>query len=383
MSLCQTDADIKFIQVYNEKPSAVFRAPGRVNLLGEHTDYNNGFVMPVAVDRQIMLSAKPSERLEIFSLNMNSSFSCDLNCPTLDPGWGKYIYGVWKILKEHGFNPSGLKGVICSTIPIGSGLSSSAALEIVIALALRSFYNLAINDNELALVCQEAENKVAGVQCGIMDQFASLLSIEGHILFLDCSNLSYEHVPYPGKENLVVVCDTGVRHNLGLSEYNRRRSECNQACVELSRLLHKKISSLREVSVQEFNSVSAGMDNVLQKRARHIISENARVLMARSLLEKGDINQFAALLFDSHLSLKNDYQVSCPELDALVELAKKHGALGAKMTGAGFGGCTVSIVPKKNAKFFRNVAEEYRSIFGIDPIIYECMPSAGALTCSS
>ncbi|HHX01285.1 MAG TPA: galactokinase [Firmicutes bacterium] len=361
----------------------VVRAPGRVNLIGEHTDYNDGYVLPMAIDAQIMLagSLRNDQEVHLYSLDFQSGdrFSLqDLERSTAAT-WTNYIRGVCAKFLE--FTPlKGMNIVLTGNVPQGAGLSSSAALEVGSALLIRSLNGLDTGAVELIKLAQRAENEFVGVNCGIMDQFISMLGKQGHVLFLDCRSLDYDLVPAPFAVNQasVVVIDSGVKRGLVSSEYNLRRSQCEKAVEELKKDL-PHIRALRDVSVMNLDLVEK-LPLDLRKRARHVITENQRVLDAVKFLAAGKLQEFGQLMNQSHTSLRDDYEVSCKELDLLVELAQSvPGTYGSRMTGAGFGGCTVSLVADHSIDQLKAVVlEHYPHQTGLQPRIYVFNASEGA-----
>jgi galactokinase len=360
----------------------LFQAPGRVNLIGEHTDYNDGFVLPVAIDRQVMLAARlradARVRLWSVSFRQSSEFNLDSIVPDPDAPWSNYVRGVALMLQGHGFKMQGMDAVIGGNVPIGSGLSSSAAIEVATAVTWRDLCALDLPAVELARLCQRAENEFVGMKCGIMDQFIAALGASGHALLIDCRSLEYERVPLPVGVS-VVVCDTMKRRGLVDSAYNQRRRECEQGVERLHRHL-PQVRALRDVTSADLARFGHELPATVLQRCRHVVSENDRTLQAVAALRAGDVQQFGRLMDLSHASLRDDYEVSCAELDAMVEAARGiPGCLGARMTGAGFGGCTVNWVHAEDAAAFaRAVAEGYRARTGVSPEVYVCAASAGA-----
>ena len=361
----------------------VVRAPGRVNLIGEHTDYNDGFVLPMAIDAQILLagSLRADNEVQVYSLDYQAESVFSLNeitKSTVAP-WSNYIRGVCTMFQKF-TTLQGMNIIMQGNVPQGSGLSSSAALEVGTALLIRNLHQLDTDPVELVKLAQKAENQFVGVNCGIMDQFISMLGKKDHVLFLDCRSLEYQLVPAPFAANQasIVVIDSGVKRGLVDSEYNLRRSQCETAVAELQKHL-PGITALRDVGIEHLDLVNQ-LDTDLQKRARHVITENQRVLDAVKLLASGDIQQFGKLMNESHASLRDDYQVSCPELDLLVELAQSvPGTYGSRMTGAGFGGCTVSLVANEAIDQLKAVImEEYTKRTKYTPKIYIYNASQGA-----
>ncbi|MFH1038371.1 MAG: galactokinase [PVC group bacterium] len=360
----------------------VFAAPGRVNLIGEHTDYNDGFVLPMALEYMTAVAVYPrSDRMvESHSVNLDDSvvFSLDENDHRRGH-WSDYIAGVARVLELSGFRMPGADLLIESTVPVGAGLSSSAALEVATALAFLSTVNGECAPEELAKLCRRAENEFVGMNCGIMDQFISVCGKKGHALFLDCRSLDYRQVPLPSDRVSVVVGNTMVKHELSGSEYNRRRAECEEG-VALLRDIYPSITALRDVSPEELAECEGSLPETVRKRCRHVITEDRRVLNSVAALEEGDLERFGSLMNASHESLRDDYQVSCGELDIMVELARQvPGCLGARMTGGGFGGCTVNLVVVKAVDDFRSaVRDGYRKAVGREPEIYVSSPADGA-----
>ncbi len=372
----------RFRREFGHPPGLRVRAPGRVNLIGEHTDYNDGFVFPAAIDREITILASPRSDGCVSAVSVDFSQSSKFETAgdlkkDGDAPWNNYIRGVVSMFRKRGFTVPGMNLLIAGNVPIGAGLSSSAALEVATAETIRRLADLRIEKTEMALLCQAAEREFVGVQCGIMDQFVSTLAEEGAALFLDCRDLSYSAVPLRFDAR-IVVCDTRVQRSLDASAYNRRRSECEEAVRRL-RVEFGGILALRDLNPEMLEKHRALLDDIGYRRARHVVTENDRVLRAVDALKENDIKLFGDLLYRSHESLKSDYEVSCPELDLLVDLARRQpGTLGARMTGAGFGGCTVNLVRSSKVDRFRvEVARGYLEGTGREPLIHVCVPSAG------
>lgn len=368
-----------FAQAFSATPTLITRAPGRVNLIGEHTDYNDGFVLPIAIDRQVLMAVRQRDdhivRMSAVDFgNARSEFS--LAAPiTRDEvnKWSNYIRGVVWALQQRGAQLHGLDAVIHGDVPRGSGLSSSAALEVCAATMLVAMSNLKIDRVEIAKLCQQAENDFVGVKCGIMDQFVSTLAQAGHALLIDCRNLAYENVPAP-RGATIVVCDTAKRRSLVDSEYNTRPTECEQAAKFFG------VHALRDVALDQFRQRERELPPSIAKRARHVITENARVLQAINAAKRNDLATLGALMNASHASLRDDYQVSCAELDTMVEIAQAQpGCFGARLTGAGFGGCTVNLVDDQHVQaFVVNVSRAYQARTHLAPQIFACRAMAGA-----
>jgi galactokinase len=360
----------------------LFQAPGRVNLIGEHTDYNDGFVLPMAINRQVMLAAclraDTQVRLWSASFAQDSEFSLDAVAPEPRAPWSNYVRGVAYVLQQQGYPLRGMDAAIVGNVPIGSGLSSSAAIEVATAIAWRDLCGLDIPAVDLALLCQRAENEFVGMKCGIMDQFIAALGASGHALLIDCRSLWFDRVELPPGMS-VVVCDTMKRRGLVDSEYNQRRRECEQG-VELLRSHLPQAVALRDVTAEDLARYAHTLPATVLKRCRHVVSEIERTLQAVAVLRGGDVHEFGRLMDLSHASLRDDYEVSCAELDTMVEIARGiAGCLGARMTGAGFGGCTVNWVRTDTAdEFARQVTDDYRRRTGVSPEVYVCAASAGA-----
>jgi galactokinase len=346
-----------------EGADVVVQAPGRANLIGEYTDVNEGWVLPLALELRTVLAGKAGgERLVLRSLDLPDEGPVEVDLATgqgPDGGWGRYATAVVAVLRDSGLALRGFDGVLASDVPIGAGLSSSAAVEVAVALAV---LDEPVDPLRLAQLCQRAENEGVGVQSGLMDQLASTGSREGTALLLDCRELTTEHVPLPPGLGVLVV-DSAVSRDLSSSAYNDRRSECERAAAALG------VGSLRDATLEDLERAWDGMDDVVRRRARHVISENARVLDFADALRRGDSAPLGALLAASHESLRADFEVSTPELDLLVATAlKTDGVLGSRMTGAGFGGCTVSLVDLEVAEQVRDeVCRRYAEASGLTP----------------
>ncbi|MGE5569106.1 MAG: galactokinase [Rhodospirillales bacterium] len=371
-----------FARVYgNAQGVRVFRGPGRVNLIGEHTDYNLGFVLPMALDLACFVAAAPNggDALRVYSEDMQQSREWAVkDLESLEPAhdWGDYVAGVAQQLVRAGYPVAPANLLIRSTVPVGSGLSSSAALETSTALALLG--DRRMEPLELVRLCRRAENEFVGMPCGIMDQYISVFGREGAAVKIDCRSLEHEVVELPPDVAIIAV-NTMVKHELGQSAYRDRVRECAEA-VEVIRGIRPGVASLRDVDVATFEIAAEQIPAVPRKRARHVVTEDARVEAFIAASKRGDVENMGALFVASHRSLQNDYEVSCEELDFLVDTALGlPGVLGARMTGGGFGGCTVNLVRPKNAEeFSEEIAAAYKARFGITPAIYPCKPSAGA-----
>lgn len=376
-----------FQQSYSRRPSLHVRAPGRVNLLGEHVDYNDGMVLPVALDRAVYLAASPTDdqiiRLQAIDLGEASAFRVDQVRDKVDlegrplPTWAHYPAGVAWALQEAGLEVNGAQVAYTSQVPIGAGLSSSAAVEVGFAALWRAMGGWAVDNLSLARLCQRAENQYVGVACGLMDQFASACGVEGHALYFDTRSLEWQPLPLPGG-TVIVIADSGVRRSLTSSAYNERRKACEQA-VEILRSYLPGICALRDVSPPEFAAYSVFLPPDVARRAEHIIKEIARVESAVRALERQDAQIFGALMYAGHASLRDLYEVSTPELDVLVEITRQlPGCYGARLTGAGFGGCTVNLVDENYAEgFIQSLSEAYQQRTGRQAHVYLCRASAG------
>lgn len=360
----------------------VVRAPGRVNLIGEHTDYNDGFVLPVAIERDMMVALAPraDREVNLYSLDFGeaATFSLDEMRKDEEHAWSNYARGVAQELQQAGVSLVGLDAVTQGNVPIGAGLSSSAAFEVAMALAFILAAGAPLDRVQVALIAQRAENRFVGMQCGIMDQFVSALGQEGHALFIDTRDLSHRAVPLPEGVR-VVICDTMTRRGLVGSAYNERRRQCEEAVRILQGVL-PGIRALRDVTAGDLARYGHLLPPVVLKRARHVVTENARVLDAIRALEAGRPEEFGRLMDASHASLRDDFEVSSPELNLMVEVARgAPGCLGARMTGAGFGGATVNLVREGQVPaFVEAVGAGYQARTGLKPEITVTRAAAGA-----
>jgi galactokinase len=360
----------------------VYRAPGRVNLIGEHTDYNDGFAMPAAIEFYCWVAIGPRDdrKLCLYSEEFSSSADADLSAGTPSPtkSWSDYPVGVALQLEGAGIKLRGANLLIESEVPIGAGLSSSAAIEVATALALAGQAGASPDRVELARLCRRAENEFVGARVGIMDQFVSLCGQKDHALLLDCRSLTFEPLAIPDSVKLV-ISNTMVKHELASGEYNHRRADCEEAVRRLSTVL-PGIRALRDVNLEQLEKHKGLMTDVIYKRALHIVSENARVQDAAAALRAGDIDRFGKRMAESHRSLRDLYEVSCMELDLMVDLAyQQKGVHGARMTGGGFGGATINLVDARFAgEFKEKIAKAYQHETGLLPQIYICKPAEGA-----
>lgn len=371
-----------FRKKFGEQPY-IYRAPGRVNLIGEHTDYNDGFVMPAAIglDCWVGIRRRDDHKLVIWSSEFPDCTEVDLSSPHLiQPRkvWSDYVVGVAVQLEREGFRLGGANLLIHGEVPIGAGLSSSAAIEVATALALAEQSGYSADRVKLALACQKAENLFVGARCGVMDQFVSLHGKKNQALILDCRSLRFEPVPIPDSVS-PVACNTMVKHENAASGYNERRAECEEVVRKLAKAL-PGLRSLRDVTLEQLELHRVALSQSLYSRALHVITENARVLEGAEALRAGNIKRFGQLMAQSHRSLRDSYKVSCKELDLMVDLAsQQEGVYGARMTGGGFGGSTINLVETRHAPQFKeNMAAAYQAKTGIAPQIWTCAPAEGA-----
>ena len=372
-----------FRENFGSDPESLVTAPGRVNLIGEHTDYNDGFVFPVAIDRDIMVACRPRDGklVRVHSLDFDAMVEFSLNDINYDSEskWSNYPRGVARFLQEGGYELRGLDAVITGNVPREAGLSSSAAMEVAMAMAFERVSGLEIDPVEMALICQKAENQFVGVNCGIMDQFISRMGKKDHALLLDCRKLEFELVPLHLEGIKIVVCNTNVKRGLVDSEYNERRSECERGVRRLEEFL-PGITALRDVDIADFDRYKYHLPLITEKRCGYVIKEDDRVLQSVQALEENDLVRFGVLMNESHIGLRDKYEVSCPELDAMVEIAwSADGVLGSRMTGAGFGGCTVTLITEDDVEqLIEKVRKEYPERTGLQPEIYVCSAEDGA-----
>jgi galactokinase len=383
-------ADVRslFVQRFGEQPAVTARAPGRVNLLGEHVDYNDGPVLPAAIDRHVFLAAAPTQdaTAQLFAHDLGEEVVIQLD--SLDkkidqeggdlPAWALYPAGVAWALAAARLEVPGIRAVYTSNVPIGAGLSSSAAVEAAFAVAWESLGGWQADRMQLAHLCRRAENEYVGVASGLMDQFASLHGVAGHALYFDTRSLAWEALPLPAGTALVIA-DSGVSRDLASSVYNQRREECRRA-VEILQEYMPRIQSLRDVSPTEFAAYAEFLPPTIRRRAEHVVKEIYRVESAVSMLRRGEWRSFGAKMYAGHASLRDLYEVSIPELDILVEISRRlPGCLGARLTGAGFGGCTINLVEEdQTGAFMQGLQQAYLEQTGKDAKIYLCRASAGA-----
>lgn len=354
-----------------QKQEIIVQSPGRINIIGEHTDYNDGFVFPGAVDRKITVRMKRNgskNTANITSLDEVGTLTIDLdNVKPQDSGWENYVLGVVGELQKLGVTIEGFDAEFEGDVPIGGGMSSSAALECSFAYALNELFNLGLETSQMIKASQKAEHNYVGIKCGIMDQFASMMGKKNQVMMLDCRDLSYKYYPLDLGDYQLLLLNTNVSHALASSEYNTRRAECEEGVAIIKRD-YPDIINLRDVSIEQLNNYEDKMPSTIFRRCHHVVTENDRVIQASKAMTDGNHQLLGELVYQSHFSLQNDFEVSCPELDYLVQQTlDKDYVLGARMMGGGFGGCTINIVKKtETATFIKEVAQDYKARFEID-----------------
>ena len=359
----------KFVELFDTQPILV-RSPGRINLIGEHTDYNEGYVMPAAIDRDIVVGIDFSidTHATLYSVKHNEFFSFHTSDPAKvkSPLWANYLLGVVRKFIDEGKTVKPFNCVVDGDVPTGAGLSSSAALECSFAFALNHLHQFNIPRKRLITMAQWAEHNYAGVKCGIMDQFSSMMGLKGKAFVLDCRSLEYRYFPVDLSESSIVLCDSMVKHSLASSEYNTRRAECEQG-VAILRKYYPQVTSLRDATLSMLEEHKTEFSEKAYSRCTYVIQENARVLEASKDLEKNDLHSFGKKMYATHTGLSELYEVSCEELDFLVEESKKiNGVLGARMMGGGFGGCTINLVVRSEVKIFvERMSRSYQEKFGV------------------
>ena len=373
-----------FKERFNGQPM-VFRSPGRINILGEHTDYNEGFVLPAAINKNIYvaINKRADNRVNLFAVDFNEHFTTDTgNIKRASIQWPNYILGVVDQLQKHGHPVGGFNLLIDGDIPIGAGLSSSAAVECAVIYALNDIFELGLTRMQMAPLAQKAEHVFAGVNCGIMDQFASLFGKKDHAIKLDCRSMEYEYVPVKPEGYKIILFNTNVKHNLASSEYNTRRNQCETG-VSIIRQFHPEVKSLRDVTMNMLNDHVAPVDQLVYKRCRYVVEENERLLGACQDLKKGDIRALGLKMFETHQGLKLDYEVSCRELDFLVDQVKANeNVAGARMVGGGFGGCTINLIKDHAAEdLIATIGRDYKKETGLTLTTYEVSLEDGTSAC--
>jgi galactokinase len=374
-----------FEQRFGRPPKWIVAAPGRVNLIGEHTDYNDGFVLPMAIEHYVVIAAdKPNRAGDNGGIHLQSTLvdkaetlpldDCDAS--SLTP-WTRYVFGVLVGCRERGMDCPSIDALIESTVPLGGGLSSSAALEVATATLVEAVTGTELDGVEKALLCQKAEHEYAGMPCGIMDQYTSAMGHADQLLLLDCRSTKFQMVPLNDPDIAVMIINTNVKHELTGGEYAERRGQCEAAAAKMG------VSSLRDATPEMLGQNNEALEPVFYRRARHVIDEIQRTTDAAESITRGDWDRVGELMYASHASLRDDYEVSCKELDLLVELAQRHGrdgsVIGSRMTGGGFGGCTVSLVKKDHLeRLAAAIRDDYHRKTGIMPTIYTTRPAEGA-----
>ncbi|MHA1585154.1 MAG: galactokinase [Promethearchaeota archaeon] len=370
----------KHQDIFGEKPELIIHAPGRVNLIGEHTDYSEGYVMPIAINMGITLGISrvpESETFAVYSIDYDSkrvvSYS---NIMKSDVDWFNYPLGVIKILQKKKYKFEGIRISFTGNVPQGAGLSSSAALEVAVAFAIKILFKLKIDDLELAKICQQAEHEIVGVKCGIMDQYISIMGKQDAALFIDCRTLKSHTVPLKIGSAKFIITNSNVPHKLSSSKYNDRVQECAEAVKILN--IETPGTALRDYTIENFEKLKAQFSENVAKRALHVISENQRVLEAEIALKNRNLQEFGKLLNDSHYSLRDNYEVSSPELDWLTDAARTTpGCYGSRLTGAGFGGCTVTLIENKSIQKYYGKLKDYTEKFGYQAVTYEINATNG------
>jgi len=370
-----------FARFGSRKEAVVVRSPGRINLIGEHTDYNEGFVLPAAIDRSInfVVSKRSDLKCSLYAADIRNGCEFDARSPALSTErWANYLIGIIVQLQRGGYSPGGFDCLFGGNIPIGAGLSSSAAIETGLAFALNEVFKLGMNRSELATIAQKSEREFVGVRCGIMDQFANLLSKADHVFKLDCRSLDYEYIPFEMSHLSLVLCDTGLKHELANSEYNLRRQQCETGVGKIAALGYP-VSTLRDVNFDMLKECKDVLGPLIYDRCSYVLEENGRVEQACNALRQGEFGKLGELLFASHKGLQNKYNVSCEELDLLVETAAcTDGVIGARMMGGGFGGCTINLVEKDALEDFKvRMRKEYQKKIGKEPAFYDCKLESG------
>lgn len=365
----------KFSDLFNQTPDIIVRAPGRINLIGEHTDYNDGFVLPAAIDKAIYfaVSKRDDRSIHLFAYDLEDTYEFSLdNISKSDKGWANFLIGmVAEMTRTSDKLTSGFNVVFGGDVPLGAGLSSSAAVESGIGFALNQLYGFGLSGINLALTAQQAEHNFAGVKCGIMDMFASIHGKEKSVIRLDCRDLSYEYFPFNTTAYEIVLCNSGVKHNLGDTEYNKRRAECEEG-IRILQNAFPQVNSLRDVSMAMLRSQADKLPQIVYSRCRYVVEEINRVESACKALLDNDFVAFGEKMYETHQGLSELYEVSCPELDFLVEQTIDNEAIaGARMMGGGFGGCTINLVKKEAVDdFLTEISKAYKAEFGQELVSY-------------
>jgi galactokinase len=370
----------KFSELFGES-GALYVSPGRINLIGEHTDYNGGFVLPGAIDKAMYCEIKPNGagKVKAYALDLSESSEFGLNEEDKPKeGWAKYIFGVCREMIKKGKTIPGFNIVISGDVPLGAGMSSSAALESAVGFALNDQFNLGFTRQEIAKIGQATEHNYVGVKCGIMDQFASCLGKENSLIRLDCRSLEYEYVPFTPKGYCLVLLNTGVSHELASSAYNKRRESCESVVAAIAKR-HPEVKLLRDANMEMLKEVKNEVSAEDYMRAEFVIEEIQRLLDTCEALKKDDFETVGKKMYETHEGLSKKYEVSCPELDFLNNQAKELGVTGSRVMGGGFGGCTINLVKDgKVESFVKNASEAYEKAFGFKPKVYDVIIKAGA-----
>lgn len=379
----------KITETFLEKFSAtpeVFRSPGRINIIGEHTDYNEGFVLPAAIDKNIYvaISKRQDSQVHLFACDFNELFITDTKqIKPSEKQWANYILGVVDQLQKKGYQVGGFNLVIDGDIPIGAGLSSSAAVECASLFALNSVFETGLNKLQMAPMAQQAEHIYAGVKCGIMDQFASLFGKKNHAIKLDCRTMQYEYIPANMGNYEIILFNSNVKHNLASSEYNTRRKQCEEAVAIISKN-NPTVKSLRDVNMNMLNKHATLLDPVVFKRCKYVVQENERLLGACEDLKLSDLQALGIKMYETHEGLRRDYEVSCKELDFLVNYVKAIPSVaGARMVGGGFGGCTINLIHKEAVdKIISDISAAYETAMGLTLTTYRVTIEDGTAACN-
>ncbi|MGI8950227.1 MAG: galactokinase [Chitinophagaceae bacterium] len=379
MQLSVKETAEKFESLFHVQPKLFF-SPGRINLIGEHIDYNDGFVMPAAIDKGMLfaIAENNSDKINVFSVDMNEWLNVSLNEIKRMEGWKNYLLGMIDQLQKNNFPLRGFDGVFGGDVPIGAGLSSSAAAECGLGFALDTIFNFNISRKNIALLGQKAEHSFPGVNTGIMDQFANMMGEKNHVLLLDCITLDYEKIPFNLKNHIVILINSKVHHDLATGEYNKRRKQCEEGLAIIQKK-YPEIKSFREVKPQQVLAIKEDFSDEIFRRCLYVTQEIERTIKAADLLKQNKLNEFGKLMFETHEGLKNLYNVSCPELDFLVDEAKKFPEIiGARLVGGGFGGCTINIIEKEKAdEIVSKISCAYQQKFKIEPEVYKIKISDG------
>ena len=379
MTLFTENVAKEFLEIFHQQPQ-LFYSPGRINLIGEHIDYNNGFVMPGAIDKGIWYAVAPndSNNMHVYSLDMDEELKISLNDIHKIQGWQNYILGVIDQLQKRNYSFTGFNAVFGGNIPIGGGMSSSAAVECGLAVALNTIFNLKINRVDIALICQKAEHTFPGVMVGIMDQFANMMGTKDHVLLLDCDTLQYETLPFNMKNYSIVLINTKVHHQLASGEYNKRRKQCEEG-LQILKSKYQGTHNFRDIKPQQVEEQKDSLAEEVYMRCLYVTQEIERTQQAAKFLKSGNMEGFGKLMYQTHEGLSKLYNVSCPELDFLVEEAKHFPEIiGSRLMGGGFGGCTINIIQKDHVNpVTGKIMEKYKKQFNIDSEMYVVALSDG------